>query len=355
MDDGWLALCDVVVYEGGPALAVIAAEPRRPPDHRRHLALLLRGQVRHLSVGEDRSPNRPRTRSPRPVPSSPPGVPCTRPDRARRRPLRSSATAPPAAHHADSAQRLNAVDAFDRDELVEALTLAWPTRSSRGSSCVARARRSVPGGDLDGSACARIRRARTCIRWSAAPAAMLPRPPRKTVTYVDGATVGSGIELAAFTCTGGGGADTQIALPEIGLGLVPGAGGTVSLPLTDRAAAHRRLAFSGVSSTPRTARDWGLVDERCHSLSSPQSMRPHGVGGRGHARDDRGRVAEGNPLFDGDGGATRHGDDGRRQDTSLYALAYTMPGGSNQIMRNIIAERGLGLPWEPKGGSKGQT
>ena len=42
--------------------------------------------------------------------------------------------------------------------------------------------------------------------------------------------VGSGIELAAFTATVVAAPDTRIALPELGLGLIPGAGGTVSLP-----------------------------------------------------------------------------------------------------------------------------
>jgi len=59
----------------------------------------------------------------------------------------------------------------------------------------------------------------------------------------------------------------------------------------------------------------------------------------------RSMVTEGDELSE---------DDGRWQDMFLYARAYTIAGGSNEIMRNVIAERGLGLPREPKGQPKGE-
>jgi alkylation response protein AidB-like acyl-CoA dehydrogenase len=46
-------------------------------------------------------------------------------------------------------------------------------------------------------------------------------------------------------------------------------------------------------------------------------------------------------LVEGDPNVAEHG---RWQDEWLYARAYTIAGGSSEIMRNLIAERGLGLP-----------
>ena len=54
----------------------------------------------------------------------------------------------------------------------------------------------------------------------------------------------------------------------------------------------------------------------------------------------RSAIVEGDPLAS---------EDGRWQDAFLYARAWTIAGGSNEIMRNLIAERGLGLPREPRG------
>jgi alkylation response protein AidB-like acyl-CoA dehydrogenase len=53
-----------------------------------------------------------------------------------------------------------------------------------------------------------------------------------------------------------------------------------------------------------------------------------------------GSLVEGDPLVV---------DGGHWQDSFLYARAWTIAGGSNEIMRNLIAERGLGLPREPRG------
>ena len=51
-------------------------------------------------------------------------------------------------------------------------------------------------------------------------------------------------------------------------------------------------------------------------------------------------------LVDGDPLAQ---DDGRWQDAFLYARAWTIGGGTNEVLRNVIGERGLCLPREPQG------
>ena len=67
--------------------------------------------------------------------------------------------------------------------------------------------------------------------------------------------------MAAFARTVVADPGTRIALPEVGLGLIPGAGGTVSV--TRRIGRQRTaaLALCGRELDAATALAWGLVDE----------------------------------------------------------------------------------------------
>ena len=80
-------------------------------------------------------------------------------------------------------------------------------------------------------------------------------------TEVHGACVGAGCELPAFCRHVRARADAFFQLPEIAMGLVPGAGGTASLP--NRIGRQRTawLALSGSRIDAATALRWGLVDE----------------------------------------------------------------------------------------------
>ncbi len=82
----------------------------------------------------------------------------------------------------------------------------------------------------------------------------------RVTAHLHGACAGSGIELPAFAGRVIAAPSTTISLPELSLGLIPGAGGTVSLPR--RIGRHRttRLALSGERLDAATALEWGLVD-----------------------------------------------------------------------------------------------
>jgi hypothetical protein len=82
----------------------------------------------------------------------------------------------------------------------------------------------------------------------------------RLVVQVHGPCAGSGVELAAFATRVVARPDFTAALPEVHLGLIPGAGGTCSV--TRRVGRHRTalLALSGARIDAATALRWGLVD-----------------------------------------------------------------------------------------------
>jgi Enoyl-CoA hydratase/isomerase len=99
------------------------------------------------------------------------------------------------------------------------------------------------------------------VRLTRSPALLLHRLAARTTAYLHGACLGAGIEWPAFAGRVVAAEDSRFALPELRLGLVPGAGGTASLP---RRIGRSRTAFLGLTGQSLTAPEalrWGLVDE----------------------------------------------------------------------------------------------
>ena len=84
---------------------------------------------------------------------------------------------------------------------------------------------------------------------------------RNCRAQVHGQVLGSGLEMAAYCRWVRAHPDAVLGLPELSLGLIPGAGGTVSI--TRRIGRWRTayLVLSGRTLDPATALRWGLVDE----------------------------------------------------------------------------------------------
>jgi Enoyl-CoA hydratase/isomerase len=262
VDDRWLDLCDVTVDEGDAALDQIAENVTDHPIAATTLALLLRGQ-HHVSVGEglvaesaaysvlQSGPEFAAWRELHPARVDKDVAPRVRV--TREGDILSITLARP--------DRLNALDAAMRDELVEALTLAATAADIARVELRGEGRAFCAGGDLDEFGSRSDPATAHLIRLERSIGRAIFGLNKPTVTYLHGASMGSGVELAAFTDWVVAAADTQIALPEIGLGLVPGAGGTVSLTRRIGRLPTAWLAFSGSTIDAATARTWGLVDE----------------------------------------------------------------------------------------------
>ncbi|HVT34396.1 MAG TPA: enoyl-CoA hydratase/isomerase family protein, partial [Nevskiaceae bacterium] len=74
------------------------------------------------------------------------------------------------------------------------------------------------------------------------------------------ACIGSGAEFPAFAAHVTASEDAWFQLPELDFGLIPGAGGTVSIARRVGRQRTAWLVLSGKRIDAQRALDWGLVD-----------------------------------------------------------------------------------------------
>jgi enoyl-CoA hydratase/carnithine racemase len=99
------------------------------------------------------------------------------------------------------------------------------------------------------------------VRSVHSPARLLAQLSARISFRLHGACIGSGIELAAFGANVVAHKKSHFQLPELQLGLIPGAGGTVSI--NHRIGRQRTawLVLSGRRINAQTALEWGLIDQ----------------------------------------------------------------------------------------------
>ena len=153
----------------------------------------------------------------------------------------------------------NLYNAAMRDALVESLVVAAADPQLRveisgaGPSFCA-------GGDLAEFGSVSDATTAHLIRSSANAAPYLLAIADRISVAAHGACVGAGIELAAFASRVDATPDAFFQLPEVSMGLIPGAGGTVSIVRRIGRQRAAWMALSGTRIDASTALEWGLID-----------------------------------------------------------------------------------------------
>ncbi len=155
----------------------------------------------------------------------------------------------------------NALNVALRDQLVEALRVPLVDPTVTGVDLRGAGRDFSTGGDLDEFGTFPDPATAHLVRLGRSPARGVAQIGHLVTAHLHGACVGSGIELAAFAARVVARPDMYAQLPELSLGLVPGAGGTVSI--TRRIGRHRtmRMALTRERIPAELALEWGLIDE----------------------------------------------------------------------------------------------
>lgn len=116
------------------------------------------------------------------------------------------------------------------------------------------------GGDLSEFGSMRDQAMAHAIRMQRMPAQYLAACADRCEFRVHGAAIGAGIELSAFARRLVATSDSVFRLPEVAMGLIPGAGGCVSIPRRIGRQKTALMAILGEDVDAQTALAWGLID-----------------------------------------------------------------------------------------------
>jgi hypothetical protein len=161
----------------------------------------------------------------------------------------------------DRPEKRNAFSAEMRDALCEALALVLQDESVRRVIWTGAGPSFCSGGDLDEFGTLPDPATAHAVRSTRNAAALLARCAARVEAHVHGACVGAGVELPALCGRVVADPGAFFQLPELGMGLVPGAGGTASLPRRIGRQRSARLALTRERLDAERARAVGLVDE----------------------------------------------------------------------------------------------
>jgi hypothetical protein len=154
----------------------------------------------------------------------------------------------------------NALSCYMRDALTEAFKLvAMDARIAR-VTVVGNGPCFCAGGDLTEFGTADDLALSHRTRMLRMPAQYLARDAQRYTFHVHRACIGAGIEMPAFAGRITATSDTVFQLPEVAMGLIPGAGGCVSIP---RRIGRQRTAYMAIMGEPiaaEVALGWGLID-----------------------------------------------------------------------------------------------
>jgi hypothetical protein len=160
----------------------------------------------------------------------------------------------------DRASHDNAIDRAMRDGLAEAFQLAALDDTILKVSLRGAGRSFSLGADIAEFGTTRDPAIAHHIRRQTLPAIWALQCSDKLETHVQGACVGAGLEIAAISQRLTANKRAWFQLPELHMGLLPGAGGCVSLSRRIGRQRTAELIFSAKRLSAREALEWGLID-----------------------------------------------------------------------------------------------